>query len=390
MRSGRPGVRSSFAAVTLKFDSPSYARYTRGMAGRIATLLFAALFCVANAYAQCGDGGAAVDTAIQGRVIAPGANFDRYHEVLQLDELRLVAVGYTGSTGEFKIAAQPVGTYYIVVRIDGFKEYRERFNIWSCNGIYDHFIFMDFEDEVIRPVILDFTGEVNEVVDVTELKRVYPKQVVSEFERARDERLRGEQYRARVRLEKLVLNNPDFYDARNALGSVYLEIKQFRDAEAQFNKARELRPNSAAPLVSLGSLYVQEAEASLNPETGVAAVVVPGDDLGVILDDAIDVLNSALKIKPDAAFAYYLLGIAYTRAAAYTKAEENLRKAIEIESRLRWARIALGHLYMKQNKWKEALAEFEAYLTDYKRVSNRKEVEETRNKIAARVAKESK
>lgn len=353
------------------------------MIPKIPALLFWAFSSAVAAYAQC----AVVPTEyrVQGRVIAPGANFDSYHEVLQLDESRLVGVGYTGSTGEYKIPPQPPGYYYIVVRIDGFKEYRDRVDVSGCDPLHSHFIYMEPEEEVIRPVILDFTGEVNETVDVAELKKAYPRKVVAEFERAREERLRGERDRARVRLEKLLLDYPDFYDARNALGSVYLEMKLFRDAEAQFNKARELRPNSAAPLVSLGSLYVQEAEASLMPEPGVAAVVLPGGDLNVILDDARDVLEEAIKMKPDASFAYYLMGIAEMRGAGYASAEKNLRKALEIEPRLRWARIALANLYMKQDKWNEAIAEFDAYLNEFTKVSNRSEVQQARDKIAARL-----
>jgi predicted Zn-dependent protease len=214
--------------------------------------------------------------------------------------------------------------------------------------------------------------------------------VVDEFERARQERLRGEQDEARRRLEKLLIRQPDFYDARNVLGSIYLEMKRFRDAESQYNQARDLRPNSAAPLVSLGALYMQEAEASIHPEPGIAGTIVPGENLGVILDDARSILESAIKMKPDASFAYYLLGVAQIRGVDYRKAEQNLRKALDLEGQLRWARIALANMYMKQRKWTEALAEFDAYLEQYKKVSNRGEVEETRKKVAAQIASVSK
>src|SRR5688572_4723008 len=325
---------------------------------------------------------------IRGRVIAPGERWDRNYEVLQFDESRLVTFGYTDSTGQFSLPGQPAGHYYIVVRIDGFKENREKIRAEGCIGIVDHFAFMEFDDEIIRPVILDFTGEVNETVDVTELKQAFPKKAVEEFERARSERLQGEPDRARVRLERLVKQYPDFYDARNVLGSIYLEMKRYRDAEAQYNDARKLKPASAAPLVSLGSLYVQEAEASLNPEPGVAGVVLPGGDLGIILSDAREVLTEAIKIKPDASFAYYLMGIVETRSSRYQKAEENLRKALEIEPKLRWSRIALGNLMIKQNKLKEALAEFDAYLDDYKQVSNGAEVVGVGVRIAQQLSKE--
>jgi tetratricopeptide (TPR) repeat protein len=327
----------------------------------------------------CG-GTAPNQTRVQGRVIAPGADFDRYHEIVQLDEGREVGFGYTGSTGEYRLPPQNHGYYYIVLRIDGFKEYKERMNIWSCDGLYDHFIFLEPEEETIRPVILDFTGEVNEAVDVTELKATFPRNAVQEFERARRERLEANQEGARKRLEKLLAQYPDFYDARNALGSVYLEMKRFREAETQYNAARRLRPNSAAPLVSLGSLYVQEADASLNPGSG---VLIVGADLGVILDDAGLVLTEAIRIKPDASFAYYLLGVAYMQGQNYTKSEQNFRKALELESQLRWARIGLGNLYLKQAKLREALVEFDLYLEQFKKVQNRPEVQKVRDKIAA-------
>jgi tetratricopeptide (TPR) repeat protein len=346
------------------------------------------LFGALSAHAQGTD--CATTLVVKGRVIAPGEKWDEYHEILQLDESRLVGWAYTDSTGEFSLPEQPAGMYYIVARIDGFKEYRERLHVDGCSKIFDHFIHMEFDDEIIRPVILDFTGEVNETVDVAELKREFPKRAVEEFQRAQSERLEGQAPRARARLEKLLNDYPDFYDARNALGSIHLEMKRFREAETEYNEARRLKPNSAAPLVSLGSLYVQEAEASLNPEPGIAGVVVPGGDLEIILSDARDSLAEAIKIKPDASFAYYLLGIAEMRGGQYAKSEQDLRKSLEIEPKLRWARIALGNLFIKQNKFKEALIEYDAYLADYKKVSNRSEVERARAKVALELTKPTK
>jgi tetratricopeptide (TPR) repeat protein len=354
----------------------------------LGTVPFLVLFVTLSAYAQCSDTPNAY--IIKGRIIAPGEKFDRSYEVLQLDETRLVTWAYTNSNGEFSLPEQPPGLYYVVVRIDGFKEYRERFNVEGCSKAFDAFIHMEFDDETVQPVILDFTGEVNETVDVSELKRVFPRKAVEEYERARQERLEGQPDRARVRLEKLVKDYPDFYDARNALGSVYLEMKRFRDAEAQYNEARRIKPNSAAPLVSLGSLYVQEAEASLNPQPGIAAIVLPGGDLGIILNDAREVLAQAIKIKPDASFAYYLAGITEMLGGRYEKSEQNLRKALEIEPKLRWARLGLGNLFARQSKFKEALAEYDLYLADYKKVANRPEVERARAKVALELTKQTK
>ena len=342
------------------------------------TLGFLLLLSAGAAHAQC---------VVQGRVIARGGDFDRYHEVLQLNESRLVGWAYTNSTGEYTLPSQPGGQYYIVVRMDGFKEHRERLDLSTCPNLYTHIAFLEAEEEPIPQVILDFTGEVNEVVDVAELKRRFPRKAVSEFERARAERVKAQADVAQKRLEKLLQQYPDFYDARNVLGSIYLEAKRFRDAEVQYNRARELRPNSAAPLVSLGSLYVQEAEASVEQNPAQLDVAVLGADVGVILDDARSVLEAAIKIKPDASFAYYLLGIVEMRADRYRESEPLLRRALEIESRLRWARLALGNLYVRQGRLREALAEFDAYLTEFKKMANTQEVGQVRAKVAAQLEK---
>jgi len=366
-----------------KIDTLNYAGYTPAMTLRLCVLGLVVSLSTSLAYAQCDKEA----VYIKGRVIAPGASFESYHEVLQLDELRLVAYGYTGSTGEFEIPAQPPGKYYVVVRIDGFKDYRERIDISGCEAVYDLFVYMTHEEEPVPQVILDFTGEVNEVVDVSELKRQFPAKAVSEFRRARAERLKAEPDAARKRLEKLLREFPDFYEARNELGSVYLEAKRFREAEGEYNKARDLRPSSAAPWVSLGSLYVQEAEAAADSDQGKGDVLLLQGDIGVILDDARNVLARAVKIKPDAAFAYYLLGIAEVRERNTAKGEEHLKKSLEIESKLRWARLALANLYIKQGRLKDALAQFDAYLTEYKKMANTPEVQQVRAKVAEQLAK---
>src|SRR5687768_4299367 len=226
---------------------------------------------------QCPPG-APTDLQVSGRIIAPGVTFDSYIEVIQLIETQPVGYGYTNSTGEFTLPEQPTGTYYIVVRIDGFKEYRDKVNVVGCEKFFRYVIFMEPEEEKIVPLLLDFSGEVNEVVDVAELKRTFPKKVIGEYEKARGERLRGEPSRAQTRLEKVIQEYPDFYSARNELGTIYLEKKMFREAEEHFNAAHDLRPASAAPLVSLGSLYVQEAEAG-SPDSGDVGVLLLESDL---------------------------------------------------------------------------------------------------------------
>jgi Tfp pilus assembly protein PilF len=221
-------------------------------------------------------------------------------------------------------------------------------------------------------------------VDAAEFSQKVPREVLKEFEKARNDRSQNNNFRARKRLEEIVKSAPDFYEGHKVLGTVYSELKMFREAEAEYNKARQLKPRSAAPLVSLGSLYIQEAEASSGMNQGIPVVLLK-TDLGVILDDARSVLLEAIKLRPEASFAHYLLGIVAYRTADDANAEKYFRRALEIEPRLNWAQIGLANLYIRQGKWKAAIEELDTYLEDFPNAVNRPEVEAIRQKVVGRL-----
>jgi tetratricopeptide (TPR) repeat protein len=323
-----------------------------------------------------------------GHIVAPGFAWDQYVEVLQIYNYHLMNYVYADRhTGKFSLPSLPNSDYYdVVVRIDGYADYRERITAFGCSGFQQRTFYLEREPIPILPVVLDFSGEVNETVDISELKRKIPSKVLKEFENAQKDRVRNETARARRRLEEIVRTTPDFYDAHNVLGTVYLELKMFRQAEKEFNKARELKPKSAAPLISLGSLYVQEADAIIDQERGRGTVALLQGDLGIVLDDARGVLSEAIKVRPEASFGHYLLGIVAFYGADYGHAEELFSRAIDIEPRLRWARLALANVYIRQAKWQKALGELDAYIEAFPKVQNRRDVESTRAKVAERIS----
>jgi tetratricopeptide (TPR) repeat protein len=342
-------------------------------------LLFLASVCALPLYGETTCG-------VDGVIVAPGYSWNQFVEVLQIRDYHLMAYTYADTTGKFTLPALRESDYYdIVVRIDGYADYRERIIAFGCRSPERRTLFMERQPNPIVPIVLDFSGEVNEVVDITELRRSVPRKIVSEFESAQKDRIRNNVPRARQRLEAIVKAAPDFYDAHNVLGTIYLELKMFRAAEAEYNTAHELKPKSAAPLISLGSLYVQEAVASMDVGGNDDVVLLLQGDLGIVLDDARQVLAQAIQIRPQASFAHYLLGIVAFKSADYAKAEESLNRALNIEPRLRWARLALANLYMREAQWKKALAELDAYLEAFPKVLNRREVEVTRNKVAERL-----
>lgn len=98
-----------------------------------------------------------------------------------------------------------------------------------------------------------------------------------------------------------------------------------------------------------------------------------------------NVLTEAIRLRPEASFANYLLGIVALKSADYAKAEDLFNRALDIEPRLRWARLALANLYIREAKWQKALLELDAYLEDFPKVLNRLEVQIARDRIAERL-----
>jgi hypothetical protein len=316
---------------------------------------------------------------IAGVVVAPGYAWRQRAEILQLQNSRLINYTYSDTAGEFSLPWVHGDYYDMVIHIDGYLDYRERITAFGCRTQVRTF-FMERDPSPV----LDFTGEVNEVVDISTLVRKVPSKILKEFERARQDRIQNNVRQARRRLEEIVKADPDFYEAHNVLGGVYAELKMFREAEAEYNKARDLRPKSAAPLVSLGSLYLKEAATSIGLEPGTSVVLVQSD-LGIILDDARSVLLEAVRLRPEASFAHYLLGVIAFKTDDDANAEKCFRRALEIEPRLSWAQIGLANLYVRRREWRKAIAELDDYLENYPNAFNRPEVETIRQRVVERL-----
>lgn len=86
-------------------------------------------------------------------------------------------------------------------------------------------------------------------------------------------------------------------------------LKDWDKAEASFKKALELSPNRATVLNYLGYSWV---------------------DKGINLEDGLDMIRKAVKLRPDAGFIVDSLGWAYYRLGRYDDAVKELEKAIAL------------------------------------------------------------
>ena len=271
----------------------------------------------------------------------------------------------TDQSGNFEFLNLEPGKYELVVALNGYAEAREPVEISAPAMTTGDPNEADPDAQFTMPeasrtasvyILLNPIGSRGASDSpFVELASRYPKKAVQEYEKAIEDSRKGNTSRYVERLENLLKTVPDFAEVHNDLGVYYAGQKKFADAEGHFRKIRDLQPKSAAPLVRLGSLYLQQAEAEKNDAL-----------LGEILDNALDALEAAIVLDPAASAPFYLLGTAYFRSAFYEEAEDNFTKALNIDASMTSARLMLVNVYLRQEKWTTALDQLDRVLKDRK------------------------
>lgn len=131
------------------------------------------------------------------------------------------------------------------------------------------------------------------------------------------------------------------------LGSIWEREKQFEKAEEEFRKSLEIDPHSAMALNYLGYMLA---------------------DLGIHLDEAVQMIRKALETEPQSAAYLDSLGWAYYRLERMDLAEEYLRKAASRMPSDPTIRDHLGDVYYKIGRLQEAQREWKAALLEWSRL----------------------
>jgi tetratricopeptide (TPR) repeat protein len=283
---------------------------------------------------------------------------------------------YSDSGGNFEFRNLQPGSYTLAIDLQGYEEIREPVQIVSFGGaqrVTHVSILLNRLTTLRRDTDGGLPSDDPDVIDITEMQRNYPKKAVEEYKKAVDDRKKGDNDKALKRLLEAASLAPDFYQVHNNLGVIYQERKQFREAEAEYRRARELNSRSPQPWINLGSLFIEESDARRGE--GFKTV-------GDLLNNAMDSLDEAIKLRPTAAMAHYYLGTAYYKSGFYPEAETSLKKAFDLDSHLSSVRLMLVNVYRQQNRGEDVLAQLDAYLKENPKASNRAEIQQMRAAMA--------
>jgi tetratricopeptide (TPR) repeat protein len=139
-------------------------------------------------------------------------------------------------------------------------------------------------------------------------------------------------------LKEAIEIDPTFAKPYWTLGQMYRKQGKLVDAEKMFRGAIENmkeEPNADYPY-QLGAVLAAEGEAPGVSQTDEAAKY----------NDAIAQFQEAIKLDPNHYKAYYRTGVLYEKLDQPQKADQSLRKAIELRPTYSVSFVALGHLYI--------------------------------------------
>jgi tetratricopeptide (TPR) repeat protein len=229
-----------------------------------------------------------------------------------------------------------------------------------------------------KPLFLDTRpGEDSAVIDVTEITEQYAEAAVEEYQKGVAEARKGNHADAVKRLEAAIKIQPDFFNARNSLAILFQQLSRYGEAEREYKEASRLNPRSAAPLINLASLRIQQALSHAETDSRTARGM---------LNEALVSLNRALEVRPGTALAYYYTGVVYYLTFFFEESEAYFKKALSSGDRIAVvARLGLADVHIQLREWDNAVAQLDAYLAEAPFAPNRAVVRSVRDVVAQRI-----
>jgi len=170
----------------------------------------------------------------------------------------------------------------------------------------------------------------------------------------------GKLTQARAAFQEALEADSTYAGAYNNLGITYERLGQ-GDAQAQFERAVQLRPDFTHAHYNLARMLMQKQQVT----------------------QAVTQLKRTLQTDPKHVGALNMLGTALGRQQKFAEAQSHLERAVQLDPNHAEVRNNLGAAYAGQGRLREAIAQFEAAL----RINpNDAEVREVLNKLRAALA----
>ena len=267
---------------------------------------------------------------------ASGASIGR-GALVMLESARggFIEQSQTDDQGRFGFTQLGDGVYVVRVRQPGFREASEQVDLTTNPTAYLLITLHPLPSGQEPPSPLSLAP----TVSVEELNVPEPAQ--KNFEQGRKLLLDSRDPAKSVAyFQKAIKSAPKFARAHFLLGTAYMDMGKWEDAEAALDKATQLDDTLAVAYLAFGSC--------LNAEKKFAEAARP--------------LERGLELAPDVAQGHYELGRAYWALGRWQEAEPHALKAAELQPDLAPVYVLLGNIMLRKRDPTSALHYFREYL----------------------------
>jgi Flp pilus assembly protein TadD len=163
----------------------------------------------------------------------------------------------------------------------------------------------------------------------------------SAMAKAQQELVRDRNPRASLgEFRKVARLDPQYEPAYFWMGTAYMQLREYEEAESAFAKATKLEPNDAAAFLGIG--------ASLNQRGDFSRAQKP--------------LLHSLELNPNYIEAHCELGRSLWALGKWQEAEPHARRSLELDRNYALAHLLMGNIYLRKRDANSSLSEFQEYL----------------------------
>jgi predicted Zn-dependent protease len=250
---------------------------------------------------------------------------------------------YTDSEGRFGFNDLPGNLYHVVINEDDYQPVQQEVQIDPATASLRVLTIYLIPRETKPKSSSSVSGGNTHLTELTIYTKHTSKPALKEYDKGVRSDKDGKPDEAIRHYQRAIELAPDFYEARNNLGSDLLSKSQFPEAQQQFEKVIKVNPSDAAAYFNLGNLSIL----TQHYEQGQHWV------------------EEGLSKQPDSAFGHFLQGSLYARSGKPKEAEVTLRRCLELDPFMSKAHLALVNLYVQQQRNNDAASELRLFLKNF-------------------------
>ncbi len=314
-------------------------KWQRFAVGVLLSLFFSGSVCaqisnISDSESQTGLGGI---NSIVGTVFAPSGRPLASRIRIRLSTMTRGERNFTtNQNGSFAFRGLPAGSYTVVIdKEPDYKPVSQSVDVIQFRGdrnpqTYTLNIRLEFKDRTkVEPAVVN-----------AEFANV-PQKAMTHYNQAMELIKATNREGAIAEFKLAIAEHPTFVQAFNEMGVQYLKVGKLEDADAAFQGALKINPESFPALIN----------------RGIANVMMKR------YGEAVPVLRKALKGHEQSAVAHYFLGQALANLGLFDDAEKQLLTSLELgKEEMKEAHRILAIIYSAKGSKKKAADELDAYL----------------------------